>query len=1353
VTFEYSVFGEGDKAHFRVDKLTLPVGQNDAFIPVYQMHYQPAIAGKREGKTTVKNNDGTSTIYHFSQNLLMTSIQYLGSEGSLKKEKIFTWSDKNWLLAVELRGENKQLLLRKSYEYDDFGNPVTEIFTGDLQGNGEEDSYRIKREFSQDGRNLLKKEEIEEGKITLFEYLPNTNLVTLKLVKDGDHLLIRESFLYDDCHNLIRKSIEDGKGQKRITDYILRQNQPFLHMPEWIEEKYLENGNEKFLKRICLKYDALGNVAEEKNYDANGAYSFSIFKEYNERGDIISETNALGQKRTFAYDEKGRRVESTNFSQKLKEEMRYDAKGRLVEHKEIGTDEAHTTSYVYNDNDDLIQKIDTYGNSYAYSYDPLTHKITRSDSPPVITHDGQSLNVATFSTYDVLGREVSKTDANGYTIMYRYNAYGLPVEITYPNGSQEFFRYTKGGKIASYTNRDGLKMIYSFDVLGRLISKNYKDFGKESYSYDSFNLLEEIDLDGHATHYAYDGAKRKIQEEKCGRITEYAYDALGYLEKISKDSQITLFKRDLEGRILEEKKTDREGKLLYKISYRYTDDGDLAGTTRYINGKEATESFTYDAFGREIEHQDPYGDKVSTRYNENYTNSLGQKVLQIKTVDPKRITKTTIHDPYFKVVQEETINPQGTTIACWNKIYDPNGNVLYWKEHVYEDGAYQNTQCTHFTYTSGNQISSATRAFGTPDSRTAHYTYTPGGKVAIKTLPDGISLSYAYDALGFLRRLSSSDGQILHRFECTKKGELIRTIDEREKISVQREIDAFGNVIRELFPNNIEIKKSYDFQNRLTSLQMAHLGAIAYVSDPLYLRSVSRLSAEGKVQYTHQYEDYDLDGNLLSESMILNAGKIKHVTDKKGRKTKITSPYFSQTCLYEACNNLIESTIDQTYISYGYDDLSQLISENESSYGYDSLFNRKEKDHTTFKTNHLNELIDQTYDLNGNQTQNGDTQYVYDPLNRLREATIANHKVRFIYDPLGRCLSKIVLRKSSKGWQETSREHYLYNGVHEIGAITSDGSLKNLRVLGYNMREEQPETVAIELKNQIFAPIMDVQGNICRLINPSTKKIVSKYEFTSFGEETRAQNDENPWRFAAKRFDPELNLIYYGKRFYNPELARWLTTDPAGFADSLNLYQYAFNNPYSYYDPNGEFLLFFSIPFTLFFTPAAVKICIDAIAIGLGSFGLYKGMQCAADAAGSPYAPSEEACHFFVNTVADNGREHEYTKTDRKKKRDREKNYPGDPKDLEKNHDWGDTTHPGEAKSGRRVFENTKTGEVIEYDKGRPGEHGHKARDHYHRRNPNSKGNGDEYLDKDGKPCGKGSEASHLYPPEGTSWS
>jgi RHS repeat-associated protein len=51
----------------------------------------------------------------------------------------------------------------------------------------------------------------------------------------------------------------------------------------------------------------------------------------------------------------------------------------------------------------------------------------------------------------------------------------------------------------------------------------------------------------------------------------------------------------------------------------------------------------------------------------------------------------------------------------------------------------------------------------------------------------------------------------------------------------------------------------------------------------------------------------------------------------------------------------------------------------------------------------------------------------------------------------------------------------------------------------------------------------------------------------------------NPWKFSSKRFDPETGFIYFGRRYYDPEIGRLITPDPAGFADGPNLYAYLYS--------------------------------------------------------------------------------------------------------------------------------------------------------------------------------------------------
>jgi insecticidal toxin complex protein TccC len=58
-------------------------------------------------------------------------------------------------------------------------------------------------------------------------------------------------------------------------------------------------------------------------------------------------------------------------------------------------------------------------------------------------------------------------------------------------------------------------------------------------------------------------------------------------------------------------------------------------------------------------------------------------------------------------------------------------------------------------------------------------------------------------------------------------------------------------------------------------------------------------------------------------------------------------------------------------------------------------------------------------------------------------------------------------------------------------------------------------------------------------------------------------------RFSGKEMD-ECGLYYYGSRYYAPWLWCWVSADPAGAVDGLNLYAFVGNNPLRYVDGNGE---------------------------------------------------------------------------------------------------------------------------------------------------------------------------------------
>lgn len=87
--------------------------------------------------------------------------------------------------------------------------------------------------------------------------------------------------------------------------------------------------------------------------------------------------------------------------------------------------------------------------------------------------------------------------------------------------------------------------------------------------------------------------------------------------------------------------------------------------------------------------------------------------------------------------------------------------------------------------------------------------------------------------------------------------------------------------------------------------------------------------------------------------------------------------------------------------------------------------------------------------------------------------------------------------------------------------------------------------------------------------------VVSYEEYHPFGTtsyrsaKSTAELSMKRYRFSGKERDEETGIYYFGARFYAAWLGRWISTDPAGFADGANLYRYCRNNPVNLTDPFG----------------------------------------------------------------------------------------------------------------------------------------------------------------------------------------
>lgn len=91
-------------------------------------------------------------------------------------------------------------------------------------------------------------------------------------------------------------------------------------------------------------------------------------------------------------------------------------------------------------------------------------------------------------------------------------------------------------------------------------------------------------------------------------------------------------------------------------------------------------------------------------------------------------------------------------------------------------------------------------------------------------------------------------------------------------------------------------------------------------------------------------------------------------------------------------------------------------------------------------------------------------------------------------------------------------------------------------------------------------------------------RLISYEEYSPFGATTyqavRSQTDTpKRFRYTGHERDEGSGLYAMGARYYAPWLCRWTSCDPAGIADSPNLYEYVANNPVRHVDTTGRGLL------------------------------------------------------------------------------------------------------------------------------------------------------------------------------------
>lgn len=1131
-----------------VDSQWAPLGPNGEMVPCYRYDY-------KAGATHVLDGEDNRTIYFFDAKRKIAAIQFFDGPIGYRKE-VFISDPNTCNLSLKLVQDDEGTVFRREeYAYDKNQNVIVEK-KGDDKSN-----YSLYRTYSDDGFNLLLREWDDYGKDVRYSYVSGTNLCSSELVFDGEHIRKRTFHFYDDCAIEIKTIVDDGQSENfndltAVTCRSIRICTPRYELPcfgliKEAEEKTIdEKGREVLLAKVIYTYTPFGKVEREEHYDALGVLRFTIHNTYDFRERLRSTTDPLGRKTSFAYDQNNNLFEiwGDPATAQLKRVL-YNKANLPVKIEELQSDHSMlSVNMAYDKCGRLTEKVDECGQKTTYLYDGLGRIL--QEWRPDGTHETKA--------YDILDNVIVFCDAKGEITQKDYDFQGNVVHIIHSDGCEEFFGYLPNSTLEWHIDRNGAKNVYKYDVFKHVVEHCiYGADGtllkKTSATWSADHQLSSTDPSGLTTFFRYDFAGRKVAEVTGARKIYYEYDSLGRLWKTHAYDVTTVNEYDLLNRVVRTFVETKDGALIKSEAYEY----DAAGNkTKVITSKGVKET-VFNTRGQPILQRDPMGNETRILY--------AYKGCFVKTaIDSKGIQTISTHDAKGQVTEVVNQNERQEILQKIVRHFDPNGNLDREEIDVFI-GKVLNSKIVHtWKFENGNRLKSRCEA----QIKETHYEYDAKGRLETVIKPDGVKLYHEYDDLGRLCRYYSHDFDYRYSYDTSNRVKCVE--DGVARTKTIRKYDDYGYLALEIDGNGKQMIYKHDVWGRRESLILHDGTCIDYAYEGQDLYEVRRKGE--KVVYKKR----DLDGEITSILLPGGLGELKIARDALGRWQEASSPYYAAHFskeAYDSVGNLVRYTfkdgLGMGVEEYHYDALNQLIAENAHRYSFDSLYNRRQKDDSTYQVNELCQIVhdgkrDYTYDANGNLKSDCVSTFEYDSQDRLIGVKRGNCKSIYIYDCFHRRLGKKLF--VDERLKETIS--YIWDGNNEIGAIDGSGAISELRVLGAGLGAEIGAAVIYELSGKAYVPLHDHRGAVITLVDLKTKKAVETNRYTAFGEMLEG-GEISPWKFASKRFDRESGFLFFGRRYYYPEMGRWITADPQGFKNGPNLYAYVHNGPLNAYDLYG----------------------------------------------------------------------------------------------------------------------------------------------------------------------------------------
>lgn len=353
-----------------------------------------------------------------------------------------------------------------------------------------------------------------------------------------------------------------------------------------------------------FEYDELGRLARTIDAETATTGGTDYYHEdygYDAFGNRTQVTNRLGAVTTYTFDKRGLVLTEAvaidaNYgsgvtSTTITTQYQYDARGNRKQMVEAyGTAEARTTYYLY---DRLDRLIDKHGTSVAVGFGSATAVPTE------------------LYAYDLAGRLIQATDANGARTLYRYDALGRRigqiVQTSASLGAYTGYDYDANG------NQTKLRTYAALVAMPATATSAWptpSGTSRETVSsYDALDRLTDVSIAGQlvgswngtsyvtstaalVTHYQYDAAGNVVrtQDPAGGEVFAY-YDRAGRkVAEADQEQYLTVWTYDGQGNVLSERRHAGKATGISVSGY----------TAPATSAADRVTTFVYDRLGRRL---------------------------------------------------------------------------------------------------------------------------------------------------------------------------------------------------------------------------------------------------------------------------------------------------------------------------------------------------------------------------------------------------------------------------------------------------------------------------------------------------------------------------------------------------------------------------------------------------------------------------------------------------------------------------------------------------------------------------------------------------------------------------------